>query len=184
MKKIWPTSIQSISKMHLVATDGGSVRNGRANCRCAYGVFFGDSDRRNESGEITEKPSNQTAELTAIARAISIIATDDKRYTILTDSDYSIKCITQWAPSWMRNGWKKRDGKPVHHRYILENAVNQYTQIKDRVTFKHIRSHKKPPTDQQSQAYTEWYMNDRADKMCTDILKMRGGSGGTSGEPK
>ena len=171
--------MQRLYSTQLIATDGGSLRNGKHDCRCAYSIFFGDNDQRNESGEIFKNPSNQTAELTAITKAIAIISdqkenhTVGDRYVILSDSDYSIKCITQWAPKWIRSNWKKSDGKPVHHRYLLEDAVQQYAMIKDYVTFKHIRSHKRPPTNRTSEAYLEWYSNDQADRMCTNILKMR-----------
>lgn len=40
--------------------------------------------------------------------------------TILCDSQYAIKCCTEWLPGWKRRGWKKADGKPVLNQDLLK----------------------------------------------------------------
>ena len=173
--------------MQLVATDGGSLKNGKPGCRASFAVVFGKDDPRNTSGEITENPSNQSGEMTAITTAIDII-TDElesteggpkQTYTILTDSDYGMKCFTTWASNWLRNDWKNAKGKPVSHKQLIAPAYKKYIKHQSKIKFKHIRSHRSPPTDKDSQAYQEWVFNDLADKACAQILKMRGGASGS-----
>jgi len=56
-------------QIHKVFTDGSHNKSTK---RCGYGVFFGDNDIRNVGKEITEKKTNNIAELTAILKAIQI----------------------------------------------------------------------------------------------------------------
>ena len=159
----------------LIATDGGAIANGKAACRASFAVVFGKDDPRNVSGRILQDPSNQKGELTAIAKAIDLVAQDDavprQHYTILTDSDYSIKCITTWARNWVRNEWQTSKGEPVKHRELIEPAYKRYLALQPHLSFKHIKSHRQAPADRMSQAYSEWYLNDLADKECSRVLK-------------
>jgi ribonuclease HI len=52
-----------------------------------------------------EKATNNRAELLAILYTIHYIRTLEKGvYVILTDSKYSIGCITEWYPNWIIKG--------------------------------------------------------------------------------
>ena len=39
---------------------------------------------------------------------------------INTDSQFLIKCITQWMPKWQKNGWKLSTGGDVKNKEQLE----------------------------------------------------------------
>ena len=155
-----------------MATDGGATGNGKTHCRAAFAVYFGENDVRNCSGRVLKNPSNQTGELTAIAKAVDIISneSDEKMWTILTDSDYSIKALTVWTPNWARRGWRKPDGKPVLHQDIIQPTYEKLRQLGTRVAFKHIRSHKKAPPTSDTQAWKEWSFNKEVDAACTAVL--------------
>lgn len=56
--------------------------------------------------------TNQRAELTAIIRALQILP-NATPVEIITDSMYSINCVTDWYKGWARRGWKKADNSPV-----------------------------------------------------------------------
>ena len=47
--------------------------------------------------------------------------------TILCDSQYAIKCCTEWLPGWKRRGWKKADGKPVLNQDLLKELDKELT---------------------------------------------------------
>ena len=52
---------------------------------------------------------------------------------INTDSQFLIKCITQWMPKWQKNGWKLSTGGDVKNREQLEdlhNALKKKIDIK------------------------------------------------------
>ena len=42
-----------------------------------------------------------------------------KKLKISTDSQFLIKCITQWMPKWKRCGWQTSNGKPVINKTEL-----------------------------------------------------------------
>ena len=59
---------------------------------------------------------------------------------IVSDSDYSIKCITVWSNNWARNGWKNAKGKPVANQDIIKPILNMRAFFGG-VAFTHINSH-------------------------------------------
>lgn len=165
-----------MNKVQIIATDGGSIKNGKPGCRASFAVIFGRDDKRNRSGEVIQLPSNQRAELTAITTAIDMIDEEkqkEQKYVILTDSDYGMKCFTSWAKNWMKNDWQNAKKQPVKHRDLIEPAYLKYLKFGPQVSFKHIRSHRTAPVDKNSVAYQEWSLNDLADRECANILKMR-----------
>ena len=64
-----------------VYIDGSCVNNGKPNAKSGYGVFFKDSDPRNEYGIVDGKQTNNTGELTAFIRAIEILDENIKNKT-------------------------------------------------------------------------------------------------------
>lgn len=60
--------------------------------------------------------------------------------TMLGDSQYVIKGITEWMPAWKKRGWKTAGGKPVANVELwgaLEAAVTRH----ERVTWEWVRGH-------------------------------------------
>lgn len=70
------------------------------------------------------RQTNQRAELTAMLRALEI-APRNRHVTIITDSKYSIDCVTVWYINWRRNGWQTSTRKPVENRDIIENVLSK-----------------------------------------------------------
>lgn len=65
--------------------------------------------------------TNNMGELKAVLALLQATADRPNRpLRILCDSKYVINCITQWMPGWKAKGWKKKDGKPVLNRDLLE----------------------------------------------------------------
>jgi len=55
--------------------------------------------------------TNIRMEGTAIREAIKLAAMANEPVEIYTDSEFWINVLTKWAPSWERNGWKKKQGE-------------------------------------------------------------------------
>jgi len=93
-------------------------------------------------GEFEPMGTNNTAELNALYKALLIAREYDGggRVTILSDSKYSIDCITTWAYGWKRNGWKKKGGE-IKNLEIIKLAHGLYEEIKGTVTIKHVKGH-------------------------------------------
>ena len=86
--------------------------------------------------------TNNTAELKALYKALLLadeIKTDEK-VMILSDSKYSIDCISTWAYGWKRNGWSKKGGE-IKNLDLIKNAHNLFEQIKNKITIKHVKGH-------------------------------------------
>jgi len=151
-----------------VWTDGSSFNNGKENCKASYGVYF--SDGKELSGEITENPSNQRAELMAIWVALEN-SPRNKKIRIFTDSQYSINCITKWAEKWKVNNWKKADNSDVKHKNLIRDLNSMYNTVD--IKFIHVRSHKVAPSDKMSEEYRIWYGNFMADKIANDFFLVK-----------
>ena len=141
-----------------VYTDGASFHNGRPDCKASYGVYFGENDKRNESGLIEEKASNNRGELMGLLRAIELI-NDDEEAVIHTDSMYGLKCAYDYGIKMKKEGYPK-DTPNIDiiqkMRELLEDRPN--------IKFHHLNSHTNK-TDKHTIG------NDVVDKMATEVLK-------------
>lgn len=140
-----------------VYTDGAASNNGTSKCRAGYAVWFGEDDPRNFSDIVRENPSNQIAELLAIRKALEMV--NEEQYTVVTDSQYSINCLTKWVQVWETNGWITSNGKAVKHKKIIQEAVNMLRNHK----LVHVKSHM-PEPDINSAEWKHWNGNRQADR--------------------
>ena len=128
-----------------VFTDGACSKNGQANAKAGYAVYFPDHRDWTVSGRVPDACSqtNQRAELTAIAKAVEKLLQEgcqDEDLVIYTDSDYSIKCLTIWLSGWMSRNWKTSEGKDVLHRDLIEATSRNLCKFKS-YRFQHVRAH-------------------------------------------
>jgi ribonuclease HI len=161
-----------------IFTDGSTLNNQQAGKRAGgAGVFFGDDDPRNISMPMKEskknKVTNQVAELTACIKAIeNAYSTGDlgsKKINIYTDSMYIVNSIASWAKNWEKNDWRKSDNKPIKNLHLIKKLY--YYSRNFQVIFKHVKAHKKKPSNEDSEKYRLWYGNFMADKLATDASK-------------
>mmetsp|Transcript_49558 Transcript_49558/g.97600 ORF Transcript_49558/g.97600 Transcript_49558/m.97600 type:complete len:281 (+) Transcript_49558:445-1287(+) len=106
----------------LVYTDGASKNNGRPDAAAGYGVYWGDGDPHNVSARLRgSEQTNNRAELTAIVEALrqSKALYPEDRIILRTDSQYSMKCVTEWMPKWVRNGFMTAMGHPVKNQDLI-----------------------------------------------------------------
>lgn len=112
-----------------VWTDGGSNSRGSGwavVCPAKKEIYRGEL--RDENGKIV---TNQKAELSAIIQAVHIYGPNIK---IISDSDYGIKCFTQWYQNWMKNGWRTAKG-PVVNRPLIELGLSMKV---NQAEFEHV----------------------------------------------
>ena len=95
------------------------------------------------SGLYQAEGTNNTAELNAFHQALLIAQGDLTKglsVAIFCDSKYTIQCITQWAISWEKNGWKKRGGE-IKNLAIIQVTYSLYLKIKDQIQIYHVNGH-------------------------------------------
>lgn len=115
-----------------VYTDGSSRSNGRANAVAGVGVYFGVGDPRNISERLIGMPqTNNRAELTAILRALDQVP-DLHGVRIFSDSNYAIKCVTEWYKNWQKNQWRKSTGDAVENNDLIK-AIRRKIEARDAV---------------------------------------------------
>lgn len=60
--------------------------------------------------------------------------------TIFTDSEYSLKAVTVWYKSWIKNDWKTSTGKKVSNQKIIKKIINLLKE-KKYIQIKHVYGH-------------------------------------------
>ena len=97
-----------------VYTDGACINNGSDNARAGIGIYFSKDNPLNVSRELEydKKLTNNIAELVAAIEAIEIIKSSPiENKIIITDSEYIIKCATNYGKKLEANKWKTSNDK-------------------------------------------------------------------------
>jgi len=88
--------------------------------------------------------TNNTAELNGMQEAFKlakVYIAKGKSIQVLSDSKYSIDCITKWASGWQKKGWKKADGQPIKNPELVQACYSLYQEIKNQTTITHVKGH-------------------------------------------
>lgn len=88
--------------------------------------------------------TNNTAELSALLEALKVAKTtitNGQTTQILSDSKYSIDCITKWAKGWKAKGWKRGKGEEIKNLEIIQACFSLYTPLKNNVVISHVKGH-------------------------------------------
>ena len=171
-------------------TDGSTLGNGFKNALGGIGVYFPkavgvNNVSLNYAKFVIENPeyamnkaTNNITELLAISIAIQLLTNKFKReypgktidcfrIILYTDSEYSINCITKWAPTWQKNGWQKKTGKKsereIKNLDLIKKLYRAYTN--QRIKFVHVNSHTREPSNKNSVEWQIWYGNEMADQL-------------------
>jgi ribonuclease HI len=70
---------------------------------------------------------------------------------IRTDSKFWIDVLTQWAPNWEKNGWKKRSGE-IANLDLVKEIFYQF-KLNPQAKLVHVRGHKGEPGNEMAD---EW----------------------------
>jgi len=88
--------------------------------------------------------TNNTAELKALHEALTLAEQYIKQSNtvqILSDSKYSIDCITKWAKGWKNKGWTRGKGEEIKNLEVIQACFYLYEQIKNQLTITHVKGH-------------------------------------------
>jgi len=127
-----------------VYTDGSSVGNGSAGAMAGFGVFWADKRMQhlNVSQRLVgEVQSNNRAELQALIAALERAPNDDKPLRLFTDSQYAIRCVSEWLPGWRRTNWKTKRGTDVLNKDLIQQLDKLFRKRRTRPVLVHVRGH-------------------------------------------
>lgn len=92
--------------------------------------------------------TNNMGELTAVLDLLRQTAHLDEDLLIYCDSQYVINSVTKWIPGWKRNGWVKKDRKPVLNVDIMKELDAAVTGR--RVRFEWVKGHAGHPLNEEA----------------------------------
>lgn len=89
-----------------IYTDGSVLVNPNGPGGWAF-VVVRDGDAREQVSAHSPSTTNNIMEMQAVLEAMRFIP-EPFRFTVISDSQYVVKGITEWVPKWKSNGWHKR----------------------------------------------------------------------------
>ena len=125
-----------MAAMITVSTDGSCLRNPGG----PIGWAWANHDGTSASGGATSG-TNQIAELTAVLEAV-IAHPGPEPLRIEADSQYAIKCSSEWVHGWRRKGWRTASGGPVQNLALIQAIDRAITERTGPVTFSWVRGHR------------------------------------------
>ena len=127
----------------MIFTDGGCEPNpGKAGSGMA--IYRKGDLAELWFGIFNPNGTNNSAELNALYQAILVAEKTIKAnqtVKILSDSQYSINCITNWAYGWKAKGWKRKTAGDIANLEAIKQAHALYEAIKDNVVIEHVAAH-------------------------------------------
>ncbi len=163
-----------------IFTDGGALANGKPECVASWSFYATDGVNVLRDSGIVEpveipdqvyKASNNRGELTAILRAVEALlragnAMPSTAVTIVSDSKYSMDCVTQYITTW------RKAGRTAQLNYaLIDETATAVDKLKlyRHVIFRFQKGHNKVrPVDPVDGFY--WWGNDVADRACSAEL--------------
>jgi ribonuclease HI len=156
-----PTQIPQVTEVYApkkervklsIYCDGSCFGNGKKNALGGIGIYFMNPTyhRYNVSEPFTldSTATNNKTEIYALKRTLDIIChliegNKDVIYEfeVYTDSQYTIKCLTEWMPNWIRKQWIKADGKPVQNVELLKSLSASYNKCRRQTQIKYAPGH-------------------------------------------
>ncbi len=88
--------------------------------------------------------TNNTAELNGMLAAFKYAKTaikQGKTVQVLSDSKYSIDCITKWAKGWQAKGWTRGKGEEIKNLEVIKRCFSLYQELKTHLIISHVKGH-------------------------------------------
>ncbi len=130
--------------MITVSTDGSCLSNPGG----AIGWAWINHDGSFDSGGAASG-TNQVAELTALLQAVRSHPGADP-LLIESDSQYAIKCASEWVVAWKRKGWRTAGGQPVKNLELVQAIDRAITERPGPVRFRWVRGHVGDPFNERA----------------------------------
>ena len=129
-----------------VACDGSALNNPNGPAGWAWYI---SEDMWEAGGE--DKASNNRMELMAVYMFLKsfreLKLPKNIIPIIILDSQYVHDSVTMWSKSWIKNGWKLKDGSDVKNAELMKKIVEQVTLAKN-VQFELVKGHSGHPLNE------------------------------------
>jgi ribonuclease HI len=121
--------------------------------KCPDGTELVGSGFENES-------TNNRMELRSVIEGLYVFkqtAPVNEQLTLILDSKYVLDGISIWSKKWVKQGWIKKNGKPVLNENLWKELIFLASNIK--MKFEHVKGHTGHPE------------NERCDKLAVQAAK-------------
>ena len=126
---------RTVSGVIIVSTDGSCLKNPGGAIGWAWVDHTGPSASGGEASG-----TNQIAELRALYEAVAAHPGPEPML-IESDSQYAIKCASEWLAGWKRKGWRTSTGGPVRNLELVRAIDRAITEREGPVRFRWVRGH-------------------------------------------
>lgn len=137
-------------RRYVVTTDGACRGNpGSGGWGARLLSFEGETLLRDrELSGAVKWATNNEMELTAAIKALAWLPRNAFPATVISDSQYLIKGMSEWMDGWLEREWRKSDGKPVMNRELWQALIEA---IGDRdVTWEWVKGHAGHPDNERA----------------------------------
>ncbi len=126
--------------------DGACRANGRRGAAAGFGGLVvhptkGEGASVSRPLSPSEPQTNQRAELRALEWAFAQAMAAPGGADIHTDSEYAMKCFTEWGALWASKGWRKATGGEVLHQDILRPMWDIWKSRGTKIRLFHVSAH-------------------------------------------
>ncbi len=88
--------------------------------------------------------TNNTAELNGLLYSFKLAKKyleNVEQVQVLSDSKYSIDCITKWAKGWQKKGWTRGKEEEIKNVNLIKACFSLYQEINKQLVITHVRGH-------------------------------------------
>ena len=135
----------------VIFSDGACIGNPGPGGWAARLKFAGGGVR--EIGGYVPDTTNNRMELQAAIEALLVVG-DAEEITLVTDSEYLRKGITEWIQNWKRRGWRTAAKKPVLNQDLWKTLDGLNTS---RTTWRYTRGHAGDPDNERCDTIAQGY---------------------------
>jgi len=126
-----------------IYTDGACSGNQNAKNIGGWGAVlqYGSHEKELFGGE--KNTTNNRMEMTALLESFRALKKEGQTIDVFSDSSYLMDCFRKkWYASWVSNGWKTSQKKPVENR-DLWTALLPFLELHD-ISFYRVKGHIDP----------------------------------------
>ena len=128
-----------------IYTDGSSKGNPGPG---GYGAVLIFQDRRKELSAGFQLTTNNRMELLGVIEGLKALKSPCK-VDVYSDSKYVVDAFNKgWLRSWQKNGWKKKDKKPVLNPDLWKMVVALIKDKEHQVRFIWVKGHANNPENE------------------------------------
>jgi ribonuclease HI len=141
------------SKIVEIFTDGACSGNPGPG---GYGAILKYGQNVKEISGCEPHTTNNRMEMMAVIQSLRQLKRPCK-ITLVTDSNYVVKGMTQWVHGWIRRNWVNSQKRPVLNRELWEEILE--LSLKHQITWKWVKGHDGHPE------------NERCDQLAREAMK-------------